>query len=286
MADPALPVEPIVAAPAPIEAAPAPPAVVEAPAAVSAEPAAVLVADRPSLLETIAKVDVKSDLPAVIETEAPKTEGEAKPAEAKSVEAKPEPKPAEGEKPKEAVAESLPKDEWKPDYKFEMPAVIKDSPKEMGDFTTILGDSKVPVEAGQKLLNLHATAMENFAKAYNEQALATQHRVFNEMRDEWNRQARADPEIGGAGHQTAMRAIARMRDLFVPEDDRAAFDQFLRITGAGDHPAFLKAFHRAARYFDEPALPPPGAKPTKTNGQRPGANVLYDNPRSNIGGQQ
>ena len=88
----------------------------------------------------------------------------------------------------------------------------------------------------------------------------------------------ADPILGGSGHQTAMGAIARMRDRFVAEADRPAFETFLRVTGAGDHPQFLKLLHNVSRAYDEPALPPPNPKPTPTNGQPPkkGMSSLYN----------
>lgn len=286
MADPIEPVAPISEiAPAVVAAPVETPVEVAAPAAPAAEPAVTLVGDQPSLLELIvneAPKVVEADKPAAAaKPEEPNTPDAPKPVDA----AKP---PAEGEKPKtDVVAELLTEAEKRPEYKFEMPKALKEAPKEMGDFTTILGDFKAPVEAGQKLLDLHAKAMEAYAQAYNEQALANQHRVFNEMRTGWREKIRSDPELGGAGFETTSRAVARMRDLLVPESDRKEFEEYLRVTGSGDHPALWRLLHRAARYFDEPAPPPPGARPTKTNGQRAGgASVLYDNPRSNIGGAQ
>ena len=44
---------------------------------------------------------------------------------------------------------------------------------------------------------------------------------------------------------------------------------FAAMTGAGDHPLFLKLLHRAARYVDEPGLPPPSPKPPPGNGRAP-----------------
>lgn len=282
-------VEPAAAA-APVVEPAKEPVVEAAPAAPAKEP---LVGETPSLLEeTKAAPERKPADTAAAPADKPKEEikaADAAPKDAPKVEAKVEAKPET--KPEEKKAEpdkaAAPAPAPEPiKYEFKLPDVIKDAPKEMGEYTTILGEAKVPAETGQKLLDLHALAMTNYAKAYQEQALAAQHKVFNDMRADWRGKIKSDPELGGAGYETTSRAVARMRDLFVPESDRKSFDEFLRITGAGDHPALWRMLHRAARYFDEPAPPPPGAKPTKTNGQRPGANVLYDNPRSNIGGQQ
>ena len=98
----------------------------------------------------------------------------------------------------------------------------------------------------------------------------------------------ADDEIGGPGHQTAMAAIARVRDYGVPEKDRQSFDQMLRVTGAGDHPAFLRMMHNLARWVDEPQAmeAPTDIKPPKDIGKDPnrrGRDLLYDHPRSGNG---
>jgi hypothetical protein len=89
---------------------------------------------------------------------------------------------------------------------------------------------------------------------------------------------KADAEIGGAGFNTAMTAVAKMRDLFLSsarpgtdkyENDAAEFNDFLRITGAGDHPAFLRFLNNVARRFDEPIAPSIPYKPPPDIGQRP-----------------
>ncbi|MGC1300577.1 MAG: hypothetical protein WA869_36580, partial [Alloacidobacterium sp.] len=156
---------------------------------------------------------------------------------------------------------------------FELPEGLSLDAEKMTAYTGVLGKYNLPQEAGQELMNMHAEAMQTYA----DHMMREQHRIFAETRENWTRQVMADPELGGAGHQTAMGAIARMRDLLVSEPDRPAFEEFLRVTGAGDHPAFLKVLHKVARYFDEPAMPPPNAKPTKTNGMAPNKRGLYGN---------
>ena len=275
MADAPVIASPAVEAPAPVVSAPAPVVavepvasapVVEAPAPV-VEAAAPLVSEVPSLLETLKATP-----------DAPKVEAEAPKVDAPKVEAK----PVEIEKPV---------------WKFELPETLKADDKIMGDFTSLLDAIVAPSEsltreaAGQKLLNMHNDALV----AYDAAKDAEQHRNFNAMRRGWRTDAMADPEIGGSGHETAMRAIARMRDQFVSSakpgsaqyvKDTAAFNEALRITGAGDHPAILKVFHNVAQMFDEPRLPPSNPNPPPGNGPRPnGKTVLYDNPRSSTGRQ-
>lgn len=249
----------------------------------------------PTLLETFGREEPK---PAEKPPEA--KPAEAKPADDKPAEPKPdgekpaEAKPAEEPKPGEKPVEAKPEDAKPPepaplppvDYKYELPETIKLDDATRGEFHGALDGFRADPAAGaQKLIDLHNRTMTDYATDLVRQ----QHQAFADTRKDWNKQVMADPEIGGSGHQTAMGAIARMRDLFVADKDIPAFDSFLRITGAGDHPEFLKMLHNAARYFDEPPLPPADARPTKSNGADPkarGGRLLYDHPRSNPAGRQ
>lgn len=254
----------------PVDAAPAAPA--------PSEPHPIEV---PSLLSEAAIPDVpKPETPEVKPEPAPEK------VEAKVEEKAPEPekKAVEAEAPKPEEIKEAPKTEEAKapesiEYKFEFPETIKADVPEVAEFTNLLNEARVPPEAAQKMLNLHAKAMEGFVKEYQENVLRDQIKAFNDTRAGWRKEVLADPEIGGAGHKTAMGAIARMRDLFVPESERDSFNKMMDLTGAGDHPALLKAFHRAARYFDEGAIPPANPKPPPNLGVNPnlkGARVLYD----------
>lgn len=233
--------------------------------------------ETPTLLEGF-KDKVEEAAPAEVKTEEPAAEPVA---EAKVEEPKVEEKPADEPVEKPVEAADLPPIT----YEFKLPEQLKDDGDKMSAFTGVLSESRVPPEAGQKLLDMHATAMQSYAEKVQQDQL----KVWNDTRAEWRKQVLADPQLGGAGHQTSMSAIARMRDLFVGEKDMPAFDEFLRVTGAGDHPAFLKLLHSAARHFDEPGMPPSNPKPPANNGQGPKGrfrDVIYDNPRSTPGGNR
>lgn len=274
------------AAPAEAAAAPEAPSVAPAPDAGAAAPH-----DEPTLLEkhdAEAKATEPTSEPVAekpAETEK-KPEAAPDPTAEKPAEAKPADKPAEPEaKPAEPAPVEL---------KFDLPEALKNTKADdpiLTEFKTVIGSGKTPQEIGQGLLDLHAKAMQSYA----DQVRDDQYKVFNETRKDWQNEVKSDPEIGGAGHQTAMKAIARARDFFVSSArpgsekyaaDMKAFNTFLHVTGAGDHPAFLKFLHNIARFADEPTLPPDNAKPPPDNGkERRGAKVLYDNPRSNLNRQ-
>ena len=228
-------------------------------------------AETPSLLEEIGAAEKPA--------EAPKPED-------KTLEVKPGEKPAE--KPAEVKAEEVkPAEPVKPEpvaYEYTLPETIKMDDALKGTFHTALDNLRAdPNKGAQALVDLHNQAMGDYAKWLADE----QQRVFAETRKGWRKDVMADEQLGGSGYQTTMKAVARMRDLLVPEKDRGSFNEFLRVTGAGDHPAFLRAMHNAARYFDEPGLPPPNPTPPPGNGTRggPRGRILYDNPRSARGQQ-
>jgi len=154
--------------------------------------------------------------------------------------------------------------EWK------TPDGIKVESEQIGKFNDILAGARVAPEVGQALLDMHASALQQSVVAMQDHMAREQHRVFGEVRQGWRKEVMADPEIGGAGHQTAMGAIARVRDVLVSSarpgteqynSDMAAFNNALAVTGMGDHPILLKMLHRAARFIDEPGMGPTGIKP-------------------------
>lgn len=273
------------------------------PAADAAPP---LASERPSLLETFMKDGAAEAAAAKAKEEPAKPEGEVKPAElAKAAEAKPaEPvkaaadaKPPEPVKAPEPVVVPPPAPE-PVKYEFALPEGLRADEKKIDAFSALLNEAHLPAElgkvVGEKLLGLHNEA----AKEYSDFVAREQHRIFNETRNTWNKDVLAHPEIGGAGHVTAMRAIARARDALLSSSepgtpayaaDAAQLEDFLRITGAGDHPVYLAMLHRAARFIDEPQAGdmPTNIRPTPQNGARPGnfKQVMYDNPRSTQNGR-
>lgn len=272
----------------------------------AADAASPLASERPSLLETFIKDGAAEAAAAKAKEEPAKPEGEVKPAEpVKAAEAKPaeEPvKPAVDAKPPEPVKAPepvVPPPAPEPvKYEFALPEGLRADEKKIDAFSALLNEAHLPAElgkvVGEKLLGLHNEA----AKEYSDFVAREQHRVFNETRDGWNKDVLAHPEIGGAGHVTAMRKIARVRDAVISSApvgtaeylaDVAAYEDFLRITGAGDHPAHLAMMYRMDKFIGEPQADemPTNIRPTPQNGARPGnfKQVMYDNPRSTQNGR-
>jgi hypothetical protein len=168
------------------------------------------------------------------------------------------------------------------DYKYELPTTLTVDDTQRAELHSALDTFRTnPTEGAQALLDLHAAKMQEFA----DKTLENQVKAWNETRQTWRDAVKADEQLGGPGYQTTQAAIARMRDLFVPKAERAGFTEFLRVTGAGDHPAFLRMLHNVARRFDEAGPPPPNPQPPNDIGKAPkqGRSSLYDHPSSQKG---
>lgn len=224
------------------------------------EPALELHTDTPTLLEAATKPVEE------VKTEAPV---EVKPEPEKPVEAKTEePKPAEPE-PVEVK------------YEFKLPEGFT-APKEQIDaYTAVLKETGVTPEVGQRLLEMHLAEVRRMSDAAPQQW----QQAFKATRDGWVQEVMADPQLGGAGHQTALTAAARGREYLTQgwtAEQKAELAHMQSHTGVGDNKAFLRLLYSAARLNDEPAPPSPVQIPPPTNGTRPGAGfkALYDHPGS------
>jgi hypothetical protein len=266
-------------------------------AAAGTETAAPIVAETPAATpETVAAPEPNAhETPTLLEeiSAEPETKPEGKPVEAKPEGEKPEEKPAE--KPVEAKPEAKPEEkkpeqtpEAKPDaaaepikYEFKFPETLKPEAKAISDLSDVFNEGKVAPEVAQKIIDIGSKALTDYAENLRREQM----KVFADTRADWRKEVMASEDLGGAGHETAMGAVARMRDLLASdhrpgtqeyESDMKELNDFMRYTGAGDNPVFLRLLHRAARFFDEPSLPPPGGNPPPSNGQRPGRRSLKD----------
>ena len=240
----------------------------------------------PTLLEkfdTETKAAAESAEPketAKAEPVAPEAKTDVKPTETKPGEAKAADAPKDGDKPFEAEPAALAPLE----YKYALPETLTMDDVLKGEVHKAF-DSLRTGDA-QPLIDFYAKQRQQDA----EQTLRNQFDTFNKTKETWEKDWLADPEIGGAGHRTALKAIARTRDLGISsaapgtkqyEADRAQFDQFLVITGAGSHPAFARLLHNLSRFTSEPQAEdiPTDIKPTRTNGKAPKGGI-YNHPSS------
>jgi hypothetical protein len=162
--------------------------------------------------ETVAAEGTKTALT----TEAPKTEGEAK--------------PAEGAKKEEAPAKVVP--ETYAD--FAMVEGVKLNETTMKEFHALAKEAGMTQEQAQKFVNMGA----NMTKAHMDKAGAE----IAEVRKQWAEQAKTDKEFGGDNLNANLAVAQRGLKAFDTKDGK--LNTMLKETGLGDHPEIIRLFHK------------------------------------------
>ncbi|WP_019646195.1 peptidase [Novispirillum itersonii] len=130
---------------------------------------------------------------------------------------------------------------------FSLPDGMPMDQAAMDLFTPVARDLNLTQDQAQKLISLHA---ERMALVQDQAGQAWQ-----QQRQDWQMQARVDPEFGGARFEENLALARRAIDRFGTPDLTAA----LNTTGAGDHPAMLKFFAQVARATGDHRLVSAGA---------------------------
>ena len=156
-----------------------------------------------------------------------------------------------GEEDKGGVPESyedftLPEDWEVPDARL----------TEFHDFARQRGMSQ---EDAQAAVDLHTSVMQEFIEKQQE--------VWDTTRQGWIDKAKSDPDLQDEnGSSEAAFAVAKKGALSVGGE---ALLEALNDTGAGDHPAVIKAFFEVGRRMSEDTLELGGARTdTRTRAQR------------------
>lgn len=162
------------------------------------------------------------------------------------------------------------------------------APETYGAFAVPEGytlDTEVATEAGKifKEMNLtqdQAQKLVDFYVGKTTESANEPYKVWNDMQEKWVREVKADPVLGPRLNEvktTISRAIDGLGDPKLAQEFRAAMD----YTGAGNNPAFIKAFWKLSSMVTEGRHvsgngPSPAAQP---NGGRPAtaAKAMYPN---------
>lgn len=140
--------------------------------------------------------------------------------------------------------------------KLTLPEGMKTDDPLFKTFTEVYTDDKLDPQAkGQKMIDLYTDAVKGIR---TEQANA-----WNTTNENWIKEVKADPEIGGAKFAEVKTTIAKAIDSLGPELS-VAFRQGLDATGAGNHPAIWKGLAKMAAAMTEGGHvqgSPPSGKP-------------------------
>lgn len=126
-------------------------------------------------------------------------------------------------------------------YEFKAPEGFTLDEKAVEDATKVFKELGLPQEGAQKLIDLYV------AKA-NEAAQAP-YDLWKETQEKWVGEIKADPEIGGKLDQVRA-ATSKVIDSLGPKL-AGEFREAMEFTGAGNNPAFVKAFYSLAQRLTE-----------------------------------
>ena len=156
----------------------------------------------------------------------------------------------------------------RPGYgEFKLPEGVTADPDSLKPATELFAETGLSQEQAQKFIDL-AMARECAAAHRGVQA-------FVDLQNQWVSEIKADPDIGGDRLKASLSSAARAIDrLNVP-----GLREALNFTGAGNHPAVVKAFVRLGQMISEDRFRP--GQLAQPQVPRSPAEVIYDgNPRT------
>lgn len=154
---------------------------------------------------------------------------------------------------------------------FTLPEGVTLDAEQLKPATELFAETGLTQEQAQKFIDL-AMARESAAAHRGVQA-------FVDLQNQWVAEIKGDPDIGGDKLTAALAAAARAIDrLEVP-----GLREALTFTGAGNHPAVVRAFVRLGQMLSEDRFRP--APPVPPQPTRTAAEVIYDGtPRGSADG--
>ncbi len=164
------------------------------------------------------------------------------------------------EHPQRPIVEEAPA---RPTYgEFKLPDGVTADAESLKPATELFAETGLNQDQAQKFIDL-AMARETAAAHKSVQA-------FVDLQNQWVSEIKADPDIGGdrlkASLASANRAIDRL--------DIPGLREALNFTGAGNHPAIVKAFVRLGQMIAEDRFRP--GPPARPQVPRSPAEVIYD----------
>lgn len=158
---------------------------------------------------------------------------------------------------------------------YTLPEGIELAEATVKDFNTIAKELNIPQAGAQKLVDFYVKQMQEAEQAPFE--------FYKEQRTEWKKTITSDPNLGtGTDLKPQVKTtISKFIDSFGPGLAKD-FREAMNFTGAGDHPAFIRAFYNIAQKFTEGSLVP-GTKPSQNGQTAPnaqtatGASAMYPN---------
>ncbi len=145
---------------------------------------------------------------------------------------------------------------------FKLPEGMGIDGPEMEQATRLFQEARLDQAMAQRFVD-HAMGRERAALQRGLQA-------FVDLQNRWTGEIKADPEFGGARLTATLSSAARAIDrLGVP-----GLREALNVTGAGNHPAVVRAFARLGQMLSEDRFQP--GRDAAPAASRSPAEVIYD----------
>jgi hypothetical protein len=125
---------------------------------------------------------------------------------------------------------------------FTLPEGFEATPEGLAEAKALFKELGLPQANAQRVMDLHAKSVQ--------EAMNAPFKLWQDTQERWVNEVKADPEIGGKLGQvksTIAKAIDGLGDAKLAKDFREAMD----FTGAGNNPAFIRAFFRLAQKVTE-----------------------------------
>ena len=177
----------------------------------------------------------------------------------------PAPEQQQREQPQQPIAAEPPAP---PSYgEFKLPEGVTVDADSLRPATELFAETGLNQDQAQKFIDL-AMARETAAAHKSVQA-------FVDLQNQWVSEIKADPDIGGDRLKSSLASANRAIDRL----DVPGLREALNFTGAGNHPAVVKAFVRLGQMIAEDRFRP--GHPARPQVPRSPAEVIYDgNPRN------
>jgi hypothetical protein len=160
---------------------------------------------------------------------------------------------------------------------FKVPEGVELDAKDATEAQALFKGLNLSQESAQKLVDFYVSKTN--------EAFQQPFKAYRDMRDGWVKDAKEHAELSGKLEpngpvlSTIARAIDGLGDAALAGEFRAAMD----LTGAGDHPAFIRTFYKMAQALTE-GRPVAGSGPSRHGQVAPGdragtsiASRLYPN---------
>lgn len=150
-------------------------------------------------------------------------------------------------------------------YEFKAPEGFEIDAKFVADATPVLKELGLDQAQAQKLVDL-------YSKKAQEQAEAP-YKAYEDIRSTWRKDILSDTTLSNGSElkpevkATISAALDSLGDAKLTSDFKAAMD----LTGAGDNPAFVRAFYKLAQMLPREGALVLGGKPSPLGQRAPGA---------------